>query len=176
MGKRRNMKKSVTKKLVLAALFTALTTIATAFLRIPLPLGYVNLGDAFVLLSAFVLGPLYGGIAAGLGSALADLLGYVTYAPGTLVIKALTAMVAYALYTLLRKKTNSFWSEIAGGLVGAIVMSCGYFIYETLFFETISVAALNLPWNLLQGTVGTILAVSIMRILTATKYLEKLQR
>ena len=169
------MKKSVTKKLVLSALFTALTAIATTFLRVPLPLGYVNLGDAFVLLAAFILGPLYGGVAAGLGAALADLFGYVTYAPGTLVIKALMAIVAYALYALLKKK-NAFLAELTGGVVGAIVMSCGYFIYEVLFFETISVAALNLPWNLLQGVVGTILAVSVMQILTATKYLEKLQR
>ena len=169
------MKKSVTKKLVLSALFTALTAIATTFLRVPLPLGYVNLGDAFVLLAAFILGPLYGGVAAGLGAALADLFGYVTYAPGTLVIKALMAIIAYALYALLKKK-NAFLAELTGGVVGAIVMSCGYFIYEALFFETISVAALNLPWNLLQGVVGTILAVSVMRILTATKYLEKLQR
>ena len=169
------MKKSVTKKLVLSALFTALTAIATTFLRVPLPLGYVNLGDAFVLLAAFILGPLYGGVAAGLGAALADLFGYVTYAPGTLVIKALMAIIAYALYALLKKK-NVFLAELTGGVVGAIVMSCGYFIYEALFFETISVAALNLPWNLLQGVVGTILAVSVMRILTATKYLEKLQR
>ena len=169
------MKKSVTKKLVLSALFTALTAIATTFLRVPLPLGYVNLGDAFVLLAAFILGPLYGGVAAGLGAALADLFGYVTYAPGTLVIKALMAIVAYALYALLKKK-NTFLAELTGGVVGAIVMSCGYFIYEALFFETISVAALNLPWNLLQGVVGAVLAVSVMRILTATKYLEKLQR
>lgn len=171
------MKKSVTKKLVLSALFTALTAIATTFLRVPLPLGYVNLGDAFVLLAAFILGPLYGGVAAGLGSALADLFGYVTYAPGTLVIKASMAIVAYALYALLKKKTKTaFWAELTGGVVGAVVMSCGYFIYETLFFETVSVAALNLPWNLLQGVIGAILSVSVMRILTATKYLEKLQR
>ena len=80
------MKNITTKKLVITALFMALTMVATMFIRIPLPLGYVNLGDVFVLLSVFVLGPIYGTIAAGVGSGLADLFGFVKYAPGTLII------------------------------------------------------------------------------------------
>lgn len=44
--------------------------------------GYVNLGDCAVLISAWMLGPLYGGAAAGIGSALADLLsGYAHLCP-----------------------------------------------------------------------------------------------
>ena len=41
------MKNITTKKLVLTALFMALTVVATMFIRVPLLLGYVNLGDAF---------------------------------------------------------------------------------------------------------------------------------
>lgn len=76
-------------RLVLAALFTALTTVMTMVIQVPSPMqGYVNLGDCGVLLSAWVLGPAWGGAAAGVGSMLADLLsGYAHYAPGTLVIK-----------------------------------------------------------------------------------------
>ena len=49
--------------------------------------GYVNLGDCAVPLSAWILGPVYGGVAAGVGSMLADLLsGYAHYAPGTFLI------------------------------------------------------------------------------------------
>ena len=73
------------RKLVLAALFTALCTIMTLVIQVPSPMqGYVNLGDCAVLLSAWILGPVYGGVAAGVGSMLADLLsGYAHYAPGT---------------------------------------------------------------------------------------------
>ena len=61
------------RKLVLAALFAALCTIMTLVIQVPSPMqGYVNLGDCAVLLSAWVLGPLYGGAAAGVGSMLAD--------------------------------------------------------------------------------------------------------
>ena len=169
------MKRITTKKLVITALFMALTMVATMFIRIPLPLGYVNLGDVFVLLSVFVLGPIYGTIAAGVGSGLADLFGYITYAPGTLIIKATMALVAWLIYALLLKVTNKkMLAEIAGGIVGTILMACGYFLYELLFFTTAAVAIVNAPWNLLQGGIGVALSVIIMRVLTVTKALEKL--
>ena len=51
------------RKLVLAALFAALCTVMTLVIQIPSPMqGYVNLGDCAVLLSAWVLGPVYGGV------------------------------------------------------------------------------------------------------------------
>ena len=80
-----------TRKLVYAALFAALTCVMTMIVKIPVPAtgGYVNLGDSVVLLAGWVLGPMYGGAAAGLGSMLADLVsGYPLYAPGTFVINA----------------------------------------------------------------------------------------
>ena len=76
-----------TRKLVYAALFAALTCVMTMIVKIPVPAtgGYVNLGDCVVLLAGWVLGPMYGGAAAGLGSMLADLVsGYPLYAPGSI--------------------------------------------------------------------------------------------
>ena len=60
----------------MAALMAAMACVATMVIKIPIPAtgGYINLGDCIVLLSGIILGPVYGGIAAGLGSALADLL------------------------------------------------------------------------------------------------------
>ena len=58
-----------TLKLVLSALMAALVYVATSIIQIPSPVnGYVNLGDCFVLLSGWLLGPWYGGAAAGIGS------------------------------------------------------------------------------------------------------------
>ena len=169
------MKTLTTKKLVMTALFMALTMVATMFIRIPLPLGYVNLGDVFVLLSVFILGPVYGTIAAGIGSGLADLFGYITYAPGTLIIKSAMALVSWLIYKLLSKATGKeMLGEIVGGILGALVMATGYFFYEIMFFTTAGVAIVNAPWNLLQGGVGVALSVIIIRVLKATKALEKL--
>lgn len=171
------MQNLTTKKLVLTALLTALTFVATMFIRIPLPLGYVNLGDVFVLLSVFILGPVYGTIAGGVGSCLADLVGYISYAPGTLIIKSAMALVAYLVYSLLFKATNKkIVGEIIGGIAGAVIMAFGYFFYEILFFETAGVAIINVPWNLLQGTVGVILSTIVIRILDTTTLLDKLQK
>lgn len=169
------MKTLTTKKIVMTALFMALTMVATMFIRIPLPLGYVNLGDVFVLLSVFILGPVYGTIAAGIGSGLADLFGYITYAPGTLIIKSAMALVAWLIYKLLSKATGKeMLGEIVGGILGALVMATGYFFYEIMFFTTAGVAIVNAPWNLLQGGAGVTLSVILMRVLTVTKALEKL--
>ena len=66
------MRNDKIQKLVWAGLFTALTTIATMIVQVPSPLGgYLNAGDAVVILSAFLLGSPWGALAAGLGSALA---------------------------------------------------------------------------------------------------------
>ena len=171
------MKTFTTKKLVLTALFMALTTVATMFIRINLPLGYVNLGDVFVFLSVFILGPVLGTIAGGVGSAIADLIGFITYAPGTLIIKCAMALVAYLIYKVILKITDkSLVAYIIGGIAGALVMAFGYLVYEILFFTTFAVALYNLPWNLLQGAVGVAVSTIILKILSTTKVLEKLQK
>ena len=106
------MKQTKLRTLILAAMFAALTCVATMIIHIPSPIGgYFNLGDCMVLLSAFVLGPVWGTAAGGIGSALADVIcGYFVYAPGTLVIKALMGLLAALGYrfghkfSLLRKR------------------------------------------------------------------------
>ena len=86
-----------TKKIVMASMLASLCCVATMIIKIPSPLkGYLNLGDCVVLLSGFMLSPLYGFFAAGIGSALADIFsGYVIYAPATFVIKGVMALIAY---------------------------------------------------------------------------------
>ena len=95
--------------LAAVSLFTALTLLGTSVLRIPTPtFGYVHLGDCFVLLAGLLLGPVYGGLAAGIGSALADLLaGYVVWVPGTFMIKFLTAAAAALLFRRLQNAAQT---------------------------------------------------------------------
>lgn len=78
------MKSFTLKKMLLAALFAALACVATMVISFPIPAtqGYINMGDCMVLMSGWILGGLYGALAGGIGSALADLLlGYTVYAP-----------------------------------------------------------------------------------------------
>jgi uncharacterized membrane protein len=83
-------KRNMTLRIILTAIFTALVTVATVVLGVPLPAanGYFNLGEAMIYIAALLLGPIGGGIAGGVGAMLGDIiLVYPLYAPATLVIK-----------------------------------------------------------------------------------------
>ena len=151
-------------KLVYTALFTALTCVATMVIQIPSPMnGYLNLGDAFVLLSAWFLGPVYGLFAGGVGSMLADLLsGYAYYAPGTLIIKGLMAFVAAVLFRTLRGRDRGRGlAEVVSGVLAECVMVTGYFAYALLLLGKGLAAAGSIPGNLIQAGVGVIAAATV---------------
>ena len=163
-----------TKKLVLAALLAALCCVATMAIQIPSPAnGFVNLGDCFVLLAAWLLGPWYGAAAAGIGSMLADLLaGYAHYAPGTLVIKALMALVAALIF---RKMThNKTAAMVVSSFAAELIMVGGYFLYAMLLLGKGIGAAASIPGNLVQGAVGMVVSVILMGILRKTELDKKL--
>ena len=68
------MKKNNVMKTCITAVFIALTYIMTAFIQIPIPLGYANLGDSMILLACFMFGPWVGCIAGGAGAYADDIL------------------------------------------------------------------------------------------------------
>lgn len=81
------------KNYVFSAMMAALILMATMFIQLPTINGYVHIGDAFVYLAAAFLPMPFSLFAAGIGSALADVLSsFVLYAPFTLIIKALMAV------------------------------------------------------------------------------------
>ena len=151
----------------------ALVYVATSIIQIPSPVnGYVNLGDCFVLLSGWLLGPWYGAAAAGIGSMLTDLLnGYAHYAPGTLVIKALDAIVAALIVKALGRKPYAY---AVGGLVGEIIMVVGYFGYAALLLGKGIGAAASIPGNLVQGAMGLVIGLVLFVLLKRSKALDKL--
>ena len=100
------------RMLVLSAMFAALCCVTTMLVQFPTVAGYTNIGEGMCLLAGLVLGPWYGFFAAGIGSALADLIsGYAYYVPATFVIKGLVALVAALLLRPLLKKGRKlpFW-------------------------------------------------------------------
>lgn len=160
------------RKLVLSALFAALTYVATMVLQIPSPMsGYVNLGDCFVLLSGWLLGPWYGGAAAGIGSMLTDLLsGYGYYAPGTLIIKGLDAAAAALVF---RAMGRSNAAALLSGIVGELIMIVGYFGYAALILGNGLGAAASIPRNLIQAAVGLVVGIALLHLMQRTHLAEK---
>ena len=163
-------------KITLTAILAALIYVATMFFTIPLPgNGYANMGDCFVIIAGFVLGPVYGACAAGIGSALSDLtLGFGIYVPATLIIKAIMAIVAYYCLKMFTKRSGSTTvSLFICTVITEIWMVAGYFIFELCCFGG-AVAAADIPGNALQGLVGAIAAGIFYSIIVKTGILNKL--
>ncbi|PKM56774.1 MAG: hypothetical protein CVU98_09495 [Firmicutes bacterium HGW-Firmicutes-3] len=104
--------KNTTKTLTYSGLMAALTFISTSILSFPSPFtgGYIHIGDALVLSCGVVLGKRNGALAAGIGSALADIyLGYASWALPTFIIKALMAyVIGYMFEDLTNLKKTGF--------------------------------------------------------------------
>ena len=170
------MKRISVRRMVFAALMAALICVATMVVEIPSPTnGYVNLGDCFVLLASWLLGPWYGAAAAGIGSMLTDLfMGYAYYAPGTLVVKGLMGLLSGVLYRLLCKRAPK-GAMLISGIAAEAVMVLGYFMYAAVFLGYgIIGGAAGIPGNLVQGAVGLVAAVVLMASLQRTGIEKKL--
>lgn len=165
--------KTATKKIVMAAMLASLCCVATMIIKIPSPLkGYLNLGDCVVLLAGFMLSPLYAFLAAGIGSALADIFsGYAVYAPATFIIKGVMALIAFYGFKLLRKKGGALVSRIISGALAEIIMVLGYFVFEGFMYGFIA-SAVNIPANVVQGLAGLILGVILVQIFEKHKIIH----
>ena len=151
-----------TKRLALAGQLCGATLLLT-LLSIPLPsgYGYVNLGDAGVFLCVCLLPGGLGALAAGVGAALADLiLGWAVYAPVTLLIKGLTALLAGLALRRAKK------AGLPLSLLCCLLVPLGYFLYETILL-TAPVAAVNVLPNALQAAIGAALGTLVGRHLQA---------
>lgn len=155
-----------TKNLTLiaaAAVLAALTCVATMVVQIPmLTKGYVNLGDVLVLTSAWILGSPWGIAAAGIGSAMADLLtGYAYYAPATLIIKVLMAVAAFYIAKgfMNGSYAKSLVGKIIGGVVAEIIMVAGYYLYAVILYGDPIAAASSIFGNAIQGVIGLVVGI-----------------
>lgn len=178
------------RRLTLAALSIALVTLATFVIRIPNPAtqGYINLGDGLLFTFALVFGWRIGGLAGGVGSALADVLGgYFIWAPWTLVIKGIEGILVGSI---------AFWG-IRGGrdrqsahdaldagtapaapgsrhpgrvaafaavFFGGVWMVSGYYVAGSVLFGGVA-ALTEIPGNLTQAGVAVAVALPLSVLL-----------
>lgn len=165
------------KQTVMTALFAALACVATMSIRIPPPGtgGYIHPGDAIVILSGVILGPVWGLLAAGIGSAMADLLGgYFIYVPITFAVKGLIAFIAGMIYHRLGKTSKTqYTAVILGGITDIILVAGGYFLCEIPLYG-VSAAAASIPANLIQGLGGLIIAFVLYPLLLAVPDIRKI--
>lgn len=164
--------------LVTAALMAALTCVATVVVAVPSPIGgYIHPGDGFVILSGIILGPFFGGLAAGIGSMLADLiLGFSAYAAATFVIKCLAAILAATIIKLLRKKNSrKIFPLCIAAIAGGVIVTGGYFLFEGgLLGLGFQAAFMNVPFNLVQNIFGIVVSVLLYPLLLRVPQIRSL--
>jgi len=157
--KSQKSKTNIIKRLVFASFFSALIFVATAYLpRIPTALGYIHLGDGFVLIASSCLPLPYALASAAVGGALADIMtGYAVYAPATMIIKLLMALCISSRVKKLVAPRN-----LIGTAAATLINAGGYYLYEALAMSGSFVAPLaDLPFNLAQTAVGGVIFVCI---------------
>jgi uncharacterized membrane protein len=149
-------------KLSLTIVMTALVTVSTLLIRIPNPMGgYFNLGDVMIFVSALTFGPIVGGFAGGLGSAIADIIGFPLFAVPTLIIKGLEGLIV----GLITNK-KQVYRDIIAIIIAGFEMVIGYFIFEWLILQWGLVSALaEIPANIGQIAVGGIIGIPIAILL-----------
>lgn len=158
-----------TKYIVITSLGMAIVFLMT-LLHIPLPMGYINVGDSALLLFASFLNPPAAFLVGGVGSALADLyLGYSQYAVFTLLIKG--SMGAFIAFYLIKVKSKHY--IFIPYSIAAVWMVIGYFLVDWLLYGNAMAVIPAVQANLLQASINVCIAYPVYQSVhtTIAKYL-----
>jgi uncharacterized membrane protein len=153
------------QRIALTAVCIAIVTVLVAIVHVPIPAtgGITHSGAIAEIFVAVAFGPIIGGIAAGVGAAIADLfLGYGSFAPLTLVAHGSLGLLAG--YLGWRK---GWQGMLVGWIVGGLALVAVYFLGEaTLYGFGLAGALAELPVNLFQvglGALGLVLYELVRR-------------
>jgi len=165
-------------KTFLVILLAGATAALTVVVRVPIPGtgGYLNFGDIAVIFCGLFLGKKFGGLAGGIGSAFADVIGgFFIFAPITLLAKGLEGFIAG--YISEKRFTSSLIDTVfsdAGRkksreqiridlltiallFFASFTMVAVYFVSE-LFLPGVGIAAAvsEVPFNIIQAVSGAV--------------------
>lgn len=139
--------KSKVLKLVLAALMAALVAVFSQMqIQIPAIVGVTrfHLGNVMCALSGILLGPWWGGLASGVGSALFDLFNplYISDVPITFVTKGLYGLISGLVYFKVFKRKSNYGTEVVSALCGAVTYAVLY-LAKKFFLDSMLVAGME---------------------------------
>lgn len=140
-----------TQKIILTSLMASIVLLSTLIkIVIPLPSGntMIHLGNIACIVSGLLLGSIYGGLAAGIGSFLFDLLDpiFIASAPITFVLKFLMAFICGTV-----KKSLNIENPIIKNGISAIVGSICFLVLYLIktFIINAAVLKVSLAANLI---------------------------
>lgn len=171
-----NQSKNRTKivKLCVVAVMAVLVMVASRLqVKVPSLLGVnrFHLGNTMCALSGILLGPWWGGLAAGLGSALFDIVmdpTFFTDAPITFVTKGLYGLVSGLVFFKVFRRKSNYVTEVVATLCGAVTYIVLY-LSKKYFLDALLVAGMDaagawlvviekIPSSLFNGIVAVIFA------------------
>ncbi len=153
------------RQVAVTAVMTAVIFVLTRAIQIPTPArGYIHLGDAAIFFAAFAFGPWVGGIAGGLGTALADISsgGYAVWAPFSFLIHGLqgwvVAMIVGYPARLQRRQGEWYRMVLAVGAGSAIVVG-GYLPAGLILVGAEALG--EIPANIIQALSGGLIGAPL---------------
>ena len=167
-------KNSTVVNLALTGLMGALVYIATMFFKVEIPIGgdrtMIGFANVFCVLSGLILGPAYGGLAAGVGSFLFDITGgWFSSAGVTLITKGLMAVICGLIAWSGKQETQKISRLIVAAITGSLaycIMYLGHSFFQLLIAgSTPEVAAITMMTKagatLLNAVVADVIAVPL---------------
>ena len=171
-GSSRSEKSDNTLIFVTTAMMTAMVMIATTFFKIPNAMGYIHLGDGFVLLAAIILPKKYACFAGGVGAGLADIYGgYAVWAPWTLVIKIVMVLIVQLFFDFLMKRASNGrhiakiagipFAELLAYVLAVLWTVSGYYVAQGFISGNWAAPIADVPGNVLQASVGAVITILV---------------
>jgi uncharacterized membrane protein len=164
--------------IVVVGLFAALVY-GGQWLRVPFPTpagtSAISLGNIFCLLAGFMLGPLRGGLAAGLGSMLFNLTNpiFIIYWPFTLVFRFAHAFICGLIAKHGKNLAWKYAAAVAGQSAYFILLMAQRYWYDGIILHGLlpeaawaSVVASHMPVSLFNGVIAVLSAPPLAVALT----------
>lgn len=155
-----NNNKITLQKLTIASIFMAINVVFSSF-GIPIPGGRIYLCDAVICTAAMLFDPLFALAIGGVGSLIGDFFFYPAAMFVSFVVHGLQAF-AVSVCVKYTFKRHNLLSMILGGIVGTVIMTVGYTIGKVFVYGAYGEwipAILTAPFEFLQSSVGTIIAI-----------------
>lgn len=149
---------SLTKKITVTALFTGMVAALTIFVAIPIFIGYLNIGDALIMLLATVLPAPMMFVIGGIGSGLADFaLGYPQYILFTFFIKGTEGVLVSYLY----RRLSGNWQRFVPFITGGLWITVAYGLTDVFLTQSWSYFIPSASYNIIQGLGCAVIAIAL---------------
>ena len=187
------MTNAKTRKLVFTAMFAVINYVAFTYGKITIPVTAgtstaIHIANSVVVLSAWFLGPIYGGLSGAVGLSIADVFDprYITSAPKTFLLKFLIGFIAGTLANRFhlrekeeRKEIISITAISAAAALGFNVIAdpiVGYFYRKYLLGIPQEAAKIIATWVAGSTAINAVVCTIISVILYLALYKSFLPR